>query len=221
MALLTFRDTLKSICPPWLQRGTAEKVLYAIGVHVDGVMDALVAGIKARFPGVYTAESLPLLGRDRRIRRGRTETDAVYTARLQRWLDDHRRRGGPYALLAQLFAHYAPSSFAIELRYVTGRRFQMDTAGNVVRGDVVWTPPGSTSQWARWWLFYDWPTDVAADGIWSDPGTWSDGGVWDYALTPQEVTDLRLVPREWNAAHALGWIVLQMPTLPDVTLAVE
>ena len=38
--------------------------------------------------------------------------------------------------------------------------------------------------------------------------TWGDGQVWGSSLTPAEVTDLRLVPREWNAAHCFGEIVL-------------
>lgn len=206
--VLTFRDSIREKTPSWLRRGVAEKVLYAIGIQFDGLAEALVSSIKMRFPGLYSAESLPLHGRERRIRRGRTESNEVYATRLRRWLDDHRTRGGPYALLAQVHAHFAPGNFPVDLVYYSGRRFQLDVAGDVTYDDIDWTFDADSARWPRWWLFYHWPTLIPDDGVWGDPGTWGDGGMWGSSLTGQEVTDLRLVPREWNAAHARGWIVL-------------
>jgi|GEM_PF-2869342 len=241
MPLTTFRDTLREKCPPWLRQGTAEKVLYSIGVLIDGFADALTAGLKMRFPGYYSAESLPHIGRERRIRRGRNESDAVYAPRLIRWLADHQRRGGPYALLAQLHAHFADAPFAIELLYYpsallgtallwdsppgiwndggvwsatadathVARRYSMDTAGNVLRGEAAWTPDSDSAHWARWWLIYSWPGAVVLDGAWDDAGVWSDGGVWDLdGFDADEVAELRAIPREWNAQHARGHLVL-------------
>lgn len=206
--IVTFRDTLRKISPSWLQQGTALRVLYSIGVQIDAFGEALVAGLKARFPNYYSSETLPIIGRERRIRRGPSEADATYATRLTRWLDDHRLRGGPYALLAQVFAYYAVTPFEVELVYYSGRRYSMDTAGVVTRDDITWSPDLNTAKWARWWMFYHWPDPVVSDGIWSDPGTWSDGGVWDSELTVEEVEELRLVPTEWNAAHPFGTLVL-------------
>ena len=186
--LQTFRDAIKRVSVPWLQRGIAERLLYSIGIQVDVFGDALVAGAKQRFPNYYSNESLPLLGRERRIRRGRTETDASYATRLTRWLTDHQRRGGPLALLAQLYAYFAPNNFVIELVYNSGRRFTMDTAGNVTQDDIVWTPDALTTKWARWWLFYH-------TSMFGTP-------------TAEQIKDLKVIPREWNAAHPLGYIVL-------------
>lgn len=187
--LLTYRDSMRKISPPWLQTGRAEKILYSIALHVDAFGDALTAGVKQRFPGLYSYESLPLIGRERRIRRGRTEADASYATRLTRWLTDHRRRGGPYAMLAQLFAHFAPNNFPISLVYYSGRRYRMDVNGVVTRDDIVWSPDLDTARWARWWLFYE--TD-------------------EFGVSPDAATieDLKVVPREWNAAHCLGYIML-------------
>ena len=205
--VLTFRDRLRRALPPWLQRGTAERIVFALGVHIDAFADGLVDGVKQRFPGAYSAESLPLLGRERRIERGRNEADGTYAARLTRWLTDHRRRGGPYALLAQLFGFFAAAPFAIELVYVSGRRHSLDTDGNVTRDDIAWSI-GDPAKWAQWWLFYHWPTLVSDDGVWSDPGDWDDGGVWDSGLSAEDVADIRLVPTAWNAAHPFGTIFL-------------
>jgi len=180
-------------------------------VQLDAIIDATVEGVELRFPGVQGVESLPYLGRDRRIRRGRLETDEVYGARLRRWLDDHATRGGPFALLAQLAAHFAPANFQIDLVYMSGRRFSQAVDGTITRSDITWAPDPDAAKWARWWLFYDWPTPIPSDGLWGDAGIYGDAGVWGSGLTQDEVTDLRLVPKEWNAAHAFGTVVL----LPD------
>lgn len=185
----TFRDRIRRASPPWLQHGWAEKLLYAFGVQIDAFADALVAGVKMRFPGLYSFESLPLIGRERRIARGLLEDDATYAARLTRWFDDHRRRGGPYAMLAQLHAYYSPNTFHTELIYRSGRRYTMAPDGTVTRDDIVWNPDGDPTKWARWWLL-----------LFTD----------DYLppLTDQQVADIRLIPTEWNAAHCFGTVVV-------------
>lgn len=189
--LLTHRDTMLNVSPPWLQRGLAKKILYALALHCDAFADALTAGVRQRFPGHYSFESLPLLGRERRIPRAPSETDATYAARLTTFLDAHRRRGGPYALLEQLFIRFAPDNFPIDLVYVArGRRFSMAVDGTVTRSFTTWQPDTSVAKWARWWLFYY--TDR-------------------WAVTPptdDEIAELRLIPRQWNAAHPFGKIVL-------------
>lgn len=186
----TFRDTIRRLSPPWLQNGLAEKILYSFGIQADGFGDALRAGIQQRFPGYYSYDSLPYLGRERRIFRGRSESDASYAARLTGFLASHQLRGGPYALLSQLFHYWSPDTFPIDLVYYSGRRFHMDTSGNVTRSLSPWVPDTIAAKWARWWLFYY---------------------TEQWAVTPPtdaEVAELRLVPRQWNAAHPNGTIVL-------------
>jgi hypothetical protein len=183
--IITFRDTLKAISPPWLQQGYAWRILYALAVPIDAAGDALNAGIKLRFPNLYSGESLPYIGRERRIRRGLVETDVNYAARLRRWFEDHRRRGGPYALLEQLYAHYAPNNFRIDLWYASGRRFVMDPDGTIT-SDIPALP--DDAYWSRWTLIYF--TD-------------------DYTIA--DAVDLAIIPREWIAAHCLGLLVV-LPT---------
>jgi hypothetical protein len=213
---LTFRDKLRQVVPPWLRRGTAGDLLFAIGVHIDALADGLVDGVKSRFPGVYSMDSLPYLGRERRIPRGPNESNVTYADRITRWLTDHQTRGGPYAMLAQLFAYWQPNPFAIELVYISGRRFSLDTDGVVTRDDISWNGESNPAHWAQWWLFYHWPNVVPDDGLWGDAGDYGDGGVWGSGLTPAEVRDVRLVPTVWNAAHPFGTIFLLHD--PDVFL---
>jgi hypothetical protein len=205
----TQRDLIKELMPPWLATGTSEKVGYSVGLVQDAIVDMAASAVKAKFPGVYSPESLPLIGRERRIRRGLTETDTTYALRLPRWLTDHKTRGGPYAMLAQLFAFYAPNNFPIRLVYRSGRAFDMDTSGNVTMSDVSWTPDATPEKWAQWWLIFQWPTAVPAAPAWGAPGLAWGAFAWGTGFTPAQVSDLRTVPAEWNAGHALGRVIVQ------------
>lgn len=184
-ALRTYRDRIRKACPPWLQTGLAEQWLYAAAVQIDAMADAVVGGIKLRFPGQYSYDSLPTIGRERRIRRGRTETDVVYSTRLARWFDSHARRGGPYAMLQQIYEFWAPNSFPVTLLNRSGARYQMDVAG-VISRDEIFTY--DTPQWAKWILLYE-----------SD------------ALTAADAEDIAVVPRDWIAAHCIGDVMV-LPT---------
>lgn len=209
MDLFTFRDTIRRVSPPWLRSGNAEKVLYAVGLHLDFLIDAAVAAIHFRFPGYYSPESLPLEGRQRRIPRGRYESDATYANRLTMWLDLHRLRGNPYGLLMMLHAHFAPNNFPIELIYASGRRFMMAPDGTITWDDVAWTPPGDPAKWARWWLFYHHPPFAVPPANWDDPGeTWDSGKVWGSGLSGADVADFKMIPIGWGNAHSIGHLVL-------------
>lgn len=184
--LVTFRDTLRKLCPPWLQNGLAEKVLYSIGVQLDAMGDAVVAGVKMRFPDLYSAEPLALIGAERRIRRGALEDDATYASRLRTWLMDHRTRGGPYALLTQLYRYYAPNTFRIDLLYKSGLRFSMELDGTINRDFMGGV---DAPMWSRWVLIY-YPGPHTPP--YSDP----------------ELDDLAVIPREWIAEHCLAALFL-------------
>lgn len=212
MTILTLRDSMLSRAPRWLRRGRAGAFLYVLGMMLDALLEMTVAAVRVRFPGFYSAQSLEVLGRDRRIRRGIYESDSSYATRLTRWLDDHELRGGPYQMFAQLHAFFAPNNFQIDLVYYSGRRFQMSPDGSVERDDIVWSPDGQTAKWARWWLFFRLATPLTSDGLWDDPGTWGDGGVWDSTLTVEEAANYRAVATDWNTAHAFGRVVLVSPS---------
>lgn len=190
ITITTFRDSVRRLSVTWLVGARAERFLYAIAIQLDALADMTVAGIKLRFPGFYSFDSLSQLSRDRRIRRGLTESPDTFADRLTRWLPDHQRRGGAYALLEQLHAFFAPNNFPIDLLYKSGRRYRMDAAGNITRDIYSGTLP--TAQWPRWTLFYY--TDAF-------PGP----------LTDAQKETLSVVPKEWIAAHITGRVLL-MPT---------
>lgn len=198
----TYRDEIRRESPPWLQTGFAEKYLYAWALQIDVLGDAVVYAVMHRFPGFYSDESLGLIGRERRIVRGRLEDNATFAGRLIRWLTDHRVRGGPYALLGQTAAHYAPALFPIDLVYTSGRRFSITPEGIaaieagadiddvIERADENIHADAHSDPWARWWMIYN-------------TNQWVETPPND-----AELADIRLVPQSWNAAHCHGTIVL-------------
>lgn len=183
MTTPTYRDAGFKLWPWGGRTGYIRRIYYAMQSQIDVLAQNLTAAMKLRFPGVFP-DALPYLGRERRIRRGRLESAPSYASRLDRWLTDHQRRGGPYALLEQLYATL-PTHFPIDLVYKSGRRFRMDASGNITT-DILSVIP--TTQWARWTLYYF--TDAYP------------------TLSAEDIEDLTIIPKEWNAAHCQGVVII-------------
>jgi hypothetical protein len=178
-----FSDYVWRIGPPWLQRTMAVRILSAMMVPFDALADKTVDSIKARFPNA-TNDALPQIGRERRIRRGPAENAGTYSRRLLSWWDDHRGRGGPYALLRQLRAFWLDTyNVQIDVVSYNGLRHSIDTNGVITRDQITWTPDAS-GEWAQFWVFFH---------LTSDPGP----------LTPEQEANFLMIPIEWSAAHIL------------------
>lgn len=209
--LLNFRELAWTLCPTWFRRGLAQKFFYAVGLYFDGLVELADAAVRIRFPGAYGVEPLPYISRERRIRQGLGESNVSFAGRLATYLDAHKDRGGPYQLLEQVFAHYrysADGPFPVHLVYTSGARFDMATDGTITRDAASFSTGLGPDDWAHWWLVYEWPTPINGDGLWDDAGIYQDDGVWDSDLTPDAVTDFRLIPTEWNNAYCVGHLVL-------------
>jgi hypothetical protein len=195
----TFRDAIRTASPGWLRRTQAGGILYAIGLLFDGLADMTAAAIQHRYPGYYSYQTLPRLGRERKLTRGRYETDAAFAARLPGWLDAHKLRGGPGEMLRQLYAYWAghpDAPFSAVLVNTHGLGFALDVAGNITWGLLTWS---LTPRFARWWLFLSGPYTPTIED-WGD-GDWGGERTWGTDLTPDEVADVRAIPVEWNARH--------------------
>jgi hypothetical protein len=190
VTLLTFRDMIRKISPPWLATGNNEAVLYSGHAMIDATGAATQAGVLSRFPGLVDYQTLPYIGKERRIRRGIYEDDATYANRLRSWLSDHPYRGGPYAMLQQLYLHYSPFGFPIQLIYRTGKRYTLDPlTGEVTTDLIAWSPDGTPTRWAQWWLVFT--TDI-----------------FTFPLDEDGTNDIKAIPIEWNAAHAVGHLAI-------------
>lgn len=139
MALPTHSSFLLRLCPPWLQRLVGERFMLALGAPMDALAIRSGESVMQRFPGVVDDSSLGVIGRERRIRRGPAEEPENYARRLRLWWDSHRGRGGPYALLDQLYAYTQGwVSAQMDVVYQSGTRRWIDTDGVITRDSIVW-----------------------------------------------------------------------------------
>lgn len=144
---LTFVGRIRRVSPPWLRRLNAARVMEGIADVLDEQVDRLVQGIKLRFPGAPPRDpdpgALALTGRERRIRRGPGESAATYARRVRIWLDSHRTRGGPYALLEQLYAFFLDwLNVRMDVVYWSGTRRWIDEDGVITRDSITWSASG-------------------------------------------------------------------------------
>jgi hypothetical protein len=209
MARLLFTAAIKRACPPWLQRYVGGRVMESLASPIDELVDRLVDGAKARFPGhdpeSIDPGSLAAIGRERRIRRGPGESSATYARRLLTWWDDHRTRGGPYALLRQIHAYFLDTlPTRVDVVYQSGTRRWKDEDGEITRDEISWNGDGS-GEWAHVWVFFYLP-DASPDLFTTDDGdqiVTDDGDALIFAdgVEIPSDDDFLAIPREWSAAH--------------------
>jgi hypothetical protein len=155
----SYLRVLEFVLPPWLLRTEGMRLVGGLADVIDDHRARLVAAVKLRLPGLYSLEGVDMIGRERRLRRGPSEGAPVFAARLRRWWEDHRTRGGGRALLEQMRAYldgtHAPPFEAISYR---GVRHAMDVGGVVTRDTITWGTDES-GLWARLWVFL-WTADA-------------------------------------------------------------
>lgn len=186
----TLRDMIRRISPPWLQLENAYRLTYTLGFIADSILDSGYAALRLKMPGAYDYSTLALIGQERKLRRGLTETDEGYALRLRRWWAAARGRGNPYELIQQLRA-YNPPGTGIEVIYRSGRRFSLNSSGEVVIDDLTgWNPDSTPELWATYTIILN--TDIY------------------HSLTGAEqaraLQDLKAMVVDLNAGHCHGRI---------------
>lgn len=210
------RDEMRRRSPRWFTRRVAYRVLYSIALHFDALVQMMSRAIKLRYAGLYSNETLPLLARETDTILGLNETEAQLAERIHGAWQREAGKGGPYTLLDEIWLHYRPSVFRVDLVYPSGAHFVLNTNRTVTWDPIDFEVGFPSAQWARWFLIYSWPTAIADDGLWDDEAgndtdNWDAPGVWDYApadLSEATVADLRRVPAAYNNAHCFGQIIL-------------
>ena len=113
---MPFRDSVKDFSPPWLANdtpastgyagGQGGRFMYTLGLMTDTNLEKLNQAMKAHMPGVGTPTALPLLGDDRLIERGLTESDEAYATRLSGAFDAWRSAGTDRGVLTQVLDYF-------------------------------------------------------------------------------------------------------------------
>lgn len=208
-----FRRAFYKLLPSWLTTGEGELVDYSLGVIKDAFLERLKLGRDARFPAYAPPDALTYLGRDRKIVRGINEPAASYAVRLQRWLDDHRVRGNPFALMMQLRA-YMQADCKIRTVDRAGNWYTIEENGtrsvNLALGNWNWDGAAATL-WSRFWVII-YPiggTDPWAPSVGDAGGaSWPVGGTIGTTATPDQVASVRSIIRDWKpAGTTCEWII--------------
>lgn len=189
--LPSYLRMLEFVLPPWLLRTEGIRLVGALAAVIDDHRSRLVAGVKLRFPGVYTLEGVDKIGRERRLRRGPAESAATFAARLPRWWQDHRTRGGAYALLEQMKAYLDgtldPPYDVVSYR---GVRHVMNADDEITRDAITWGTD-ETGYWSRVWVF-----------LYTTAATIDASTLEAYAA----------IVRDWLPAHIVGELVVIHPS---------
>jgi len=210
------RDRLIELAKaPWLQKVWLYRLLYACAIQFDALIDGVVLGVKCRFPELALPTALPVLGRERGIRRGIFETDAQYAARMLNWIPDRKRKGSPYALMNQIAG------------YFTGRSVSLRVVNN--RGTWYSRAADGTESWHRevptnWlWDTYGWTYDsryyliiylddhgpLVPQVLWGSGVTWGQGSLyWGVSATDGLGESIKAIVAEWGIPNAIcDWVI--------------
>lgn len=106
--MIVFRRLFYKLVPSWLSSGEGEKVLASMGAMKDMALERMRQGMIQRFPSYAGNDALRLIGKDRKIPRGRTEPRDHYVQRLKGWRfpTGHRTRGSAFGLLEQVSEYF-------------------------------------------------------------------------------------------------------------------
>ncbi len=206
MTFLSFRRLRKFLGPKWLVgEDDGELAGYALDVMKDAFVQRVFLGLLARLPETAPTDALAALGRDRRVTRGRTETEEAYAERLIRWLDDRKVAGNPFALMRKLseYTGAGPSFRTVDARGNWYSRAADGTETALLKQENWDWDGADASRWSRFWVII-YPT-----GLWTElPNDWGDtdgdgwggtqGATWGSTATAGDVQTIRFLVSDWK-----------------------
>lgn len=220
-----FRRVFKKLMPSWLTTDEGGDVHGSLGVMMDAYAERARLGVLARFPEHAPSDAIAAISRDRKIIRGIAETDANYGTRALSWLDDHKTRGNPFALMKQLRG-YLNADVRIRTVDSSGNWFTRDRDGTesvlLAQGNWNWNNAptiAGVTQWSRFWVII-YPT--SAGQPWSQSLAWGNGALWGTGqfgtsstatigttATREQVADVRRIIAEWKPEGTkCEWIII-------------
>lgn len=202
-----FRDSIKNVCPTWLQGYWGYRFMYSIGIQLDAVAENLRQGVLARMPGYGTEDALPYVGNDRQILRGASESNEAFIVRLQTALTTWGTAGNAQAVISQLLGYVSPA--VPRIRYVVEG---LDDVGNPIADWVTvedgsvsfyraspsnWDWDGGDPNWRFWIIIYPGFFTVKT---WNDGHFYNDGTSWGHTGPSTIASDMRALISKWKAA---------------------
>lgn len=233
-----FRNYFPFGVPSWLSEGDGGKILYTLATLKDIAVQRVRDGLEARMPTRAGPSALALIGPDRGILQGRSETDAHYAQRLLGWRYPlgHRVRGNAFALLDQIAEYWGGvRCWTIDTNDTWRGRgvddfssLTFDRDAEAYRYDselnfAPWYDEDHEVNWSRFWVVIDVNPelpDVTAAPDYGDPSLWGGAtGTPGYCIglagwNPDDTTAMRKLMRPPHAWRPGGtspeWLVVQL-----------
>jgi hypothetical protein len=105
-----FRTAIKAISPGPFRDGTSERYMYTFGLIFDALMQKMVEGQLARMPMKCAPAFLSIIGSDRLINQGLTESTDSYRVRLRKAFETWRIAGSARSVLVQALGYLLSST---------------------------------------------------------------------------------------------------------------
>ncbi len=161
-----FTQLYKFLVPSWLAEGEGDRILYSLARIKDVLVNRARRGLQARMPRRAGPSALALIAADRKILRGREESDAHYAERLTRWRypKQHRVRGNAWSMLDQIHEYlggngwlYSYDSRAnLRIRGLRTDTFELSRDHEeyfyAYSAPYVWGVLDPVVNWARFWV---------------------------------------------------------------------
>lgn len=229
--MIRFRQVFYRLLPSWLGGGAPrgsggteaddERVSYTLSFMSDAWMQRLLEGLRARFPGKAAADALPYLGRDRKIVRGINEPADAWAERQLRWLNDHKVRGVPWALLDQLASYLQSPGVVLSFVDVRGNWFTRNADGTrsyqLDTGTWDWDGIAPAPQWSRFWILI-YPTadgrpwaaysETIGDATLYGGAIGAGSGTLGCTATPDQVATVRAIIKDWKGTGRCEWVIV-------------
>ncbi len=180
-ANVRLRDALKLVLPWWLSdrfesgKTVGYRFLWCLVAVLDVLVDGLLQGMAAAWPGAGTPTALQYIGRARGVLRGMADTNAEYAAKLRGWLDRAEARGSQIAIARELH-EYLSSHPRVRVINRHGHWLTMNADGTVEETDAAWdwdsvSNPERAGWWSELWI-------IVYTGQFPHSGAWGDGRKW-------------------------------------------
>lgn len=164
---------LRDLAPEWLLGAVGSTLIAIDGLLCDTLVEMGIQGAAADMPGIGTPTAIPLIERDRRIRRGDWETIKQYAPRAAAWLDSHAKGGLEKSLAAEVGAFYTGTGARVRVVTNSGIWITREPNGEIWKASYPWDWDGHPERWARYWVIVYAP--FPDDGTWGDHDSfWGD-----------------------------------------------
>lgn len=143
-ARLRLRDAISRLPVPWWLsdrrfsgKTVGYRLLWGLISVLDVLLEGLLQGMRAAWPGAGSPAALPYIGRSRGVIRGVADTHAEYAAKLRRWRD-RWAIAGSMEWLAREFQDFLGDHPRIRIVSRSGKWLTLEEDGTITRDGAAW-----------------------------------------------------------------------------------